>query len=520
VTFTTLAGNTKGTETTGSKLSNFVLVIVKDIFRNGVVFLDSLENEKRGTLDTDNALTSGGLNNGNNLLGNGVKGVELNNLVLGKGRLGTGVELKRLEEGLVNGIKTLLLTGSSETGSKHQIISLNTLNSVGLSKGKLVLGKSTSLVGTENFDTGKGLNSRKLLDNSLLLGKVGSTDSHGSGNDSGETDGDTNNGNSKSVSKNLNNRVRAVKGSSPNNKEGNNNENKKSGTNTVKDLSEMTRTSRSLVDKGSSTTDEGVITSGSNNHKGLTTLDSRRSVGVVTNVLVNSKRLTSNSRLINLEEAVLSNETTISGNNSTFLELEEITGDNLGGLNLLDATITENNSTKGKSLLQLLDNRTGLEFLNETNSSVKTQKTKNDTKIDPVFKTGGKDSSGLHDELNGTDEKHEELDNEGFLLLRHLVPTKLLSASKNLIGGQTDRLVSLKKFLRNRLGRVASSGLFLEEVISTMVGLEFFNEGVDIVVFFIIRRSKGSLLQGRLVRVERHLEIELVKKGKKNLEKA
>lgn len=51
--------------------------------------------------------------------------------------------------------------------------------------------------------------------------------------------------------------------------------------------------------------------------------------------------------------------------------------------------------------------RSSLEFLNETDNSVKQQKTANDTEIDPVLKTGSQDGSGLHDELNRSDEEHE-----------------------------------------------------------------------------------------------------------------
>jgi len=95
--------------------------------------------------------------------------------------------------------------------------------------------------------------------------------------------------------------------------------------------------------------------------------------------------------------------------------LENITGNNLGSLDFLEGTVTENNSLQGKSLLEFLDNRTSLEFLDETNSGVEQEKTANDTKIDPVLKTGGKNGGSLHDELDGTDEVAEELENKVFL---------------------------------------------------------------------------------------------------------
>jgi hypothetical protein len=113
----------------------------------------------------------------------------------------------------------------------------------------------------------------------------------------------------------------------------------------------VTRATGRLGDKGSGTTDEGVVTSSSNDNESLTTLDSGRSVAVVTMVLVDSERLASDSRLINLTEAALGNETTISGDDSSLFNLEDITGNDLRGFNLLEGTVTEDDSLESKSLL-------------------------------------------------------------------------------------------------------------------------------------------------------------------------
>lgn len=78
------------------------------------------------------------------------------------------------------------------------------------------------------------------------------------------------------------------------------------------------------------------------------------------------------------------------------LDLEDITGNDLGGLNLLEGTVTENDSLEGKSLFQFVDDGTGLELLDETNAGVEEQKRANDTEIDPVFETGSENSSGLN----------------------------------------------------------------------------------------------------------------------------
>lgn len=50
----------------------------------------------------------------------------------------------------------------------------------------------------------------------------------------------------------------------------------------------------------------------------------------------------------------------------------------------------------------------------------------------------------LHDELDGTNEIHEELEDHVLLLLLHLIETELLSPGLNLGGGQTSPGVGLE----------------------------------------------------------------------------
>ncbi|GKT51544.1 uncharacterized protein ColSpa_11725 [Colletotrichum spaethianum] len=440
---TTLAGNTERAETTGGELSNLVLVGLVNLVGDGVVLLDGLEDEERGTLDTGDALTGGGLDEGSDLLGDRVEGEELDDLVLGEDRLGAGVVAQRLQESLVDGIHTLLLAGSSQAGSKHEVLGVDT--------------------GDGNLDTSKGLNSGKLLDNGLLLGKVGSTDSHGGGDDGGKTDGNTNNGNGKGEAENVDNAVGA----------GENDEDQENGTNAVQDLGEVTRAGGGSVDESGSATDEGVVTSGGNDNESLTTLDGGRGVAVVVAVLVDGQRLTSDGGLVDLEESILGDDAAIGRDNGTLLNLEDITGDNFGGLNLLQSAVTEDDSLEGESLLEFGNNlewgaqcgavltyRSGLEFLNKTNGSVKQQKTANNTKIDPVLKTSGKDGGSLHDELDGTNEEHEELKDEVLLLLSHLVATPLAAAVDNLLLSETKTGVSLELLLRDDAAHAGSTILY------------------------------------------------------------
>jgi len=111
----------------------------------------------------------------------------------------------------------------------------------------------------------------------------------------------------------------------------------------------VTSTGAGGVDEGSGATNEGVVTSGSNDDESLATLDSRGSVALVALVLVDSERLAGDGGLINLEIGILGNDAAVGGNDGTLLNLQDIAGNNLGGLELLQSTVTENNSLESES---------------------------------------------------------------------------------------------------------------------------------------------------------------------------
>ena len=50
---------------------------------------------------------------------------------------------------------------------------------------------------------------------------------------------------------------------------------------------------------------------------------------------------------------------------------------------------------RSNSLLELVDDGTSLELLNETDSGVEKQQSADDTEVDPVFETSSQDSSRL-----------------------------------------------------------------------------------------------------------------------------
>lgn len=88
------------------------------------------------------------------------------------------------------------------------------------------------------------------------------------------------------------------------------------------------------------------------------------------------------------------------GQGTYFLNLQDITRNDLGGLNLLEGAVTEDNSLESESFLQFVDDGTGLVFLDETNTGVEQQESANDTEIDPVLETGSQNSSSLNENTN------------------------------------------------------------------------------------------------------------------------
>ncbi|KAH6608110.1 hypothetical protein Trco_004423 [Trichoderma cornu-damae] len=394
-TLAALAGNAEGTETAGGKLGDAVLVGLVNVLGDGVVLLDGLENEERGALDTGDALALGRLDNGGDLLGDGVEGVELNDLVLGQDALGTGVVLERLEESLVNGVDALLLAGGGQAGGEHEVVGIDTLDGVGLGERELVLGQSAGLVGAENLDTSQGLDGRELLNNGLLLGEVGGADSHGGGDDGGKTDGDTDDGDGQSEAQDGDDAVGSVEGGDPDDEQGQDDEDEENRADAVEHLGEVTSATSGLRDEGSGTTDEGAVTGSGDDHEGLTTLDSRGSIALVALVLVDSERLAGDGGLVDLEESALGDDATIGGDDGTLLNLQNITRDDFGGLNLLQGTVTEDNSLESESLFEFFDDGTSLEFLDETDTGVEQEETQNDTEIDPILETSSQNSSSL-----------------------------------------------------------------------------------------------------------------------------
>jgi hypothetical protein len=118
----------------------------------------------------------------------------------------------------------------------------------------------------------------------------------------------------------------------------------------------MTRTTGCFADECSGTADESSVSSSSDNHESLASFDSGGSITIVTLVLINGERFSGNGRLINLDESVLGDDATIGRDNGTFLDLNNVTGNDFGSLDFQESTVSKSDSFKGKSFLQLFDN--------------------------------------------------------------------------------------------------------------------------------------------------------------------
>ena len=133
----------------------------------------------------------------------------------------------------------------------------------------------------------------------------------------------------------------------------------------------MTSSAGSLADESGGTADEGSVSRSSDNHESLTTLDGRGCITSVSLMFIDGKRFSGDGRLIDLDERVLGDDTPIGGNNCTFFDLNDITGNDFGGLEFDESAVSKGNCLECKSLLQLFDDGTGLEFLNKTDCSIK-----------------------------------------------------------------------------------------------------------------------------------------------------
>jgi hypothetical protein len=211
-------------------------------------------------------------------------------------------------------------------------------------------------------------------------------------------------------------------------------ENEQGGTDVVHDGLEVTRVLGTL-NKGSSTTDERVTGSSSDNTVGLATLATGGVVTGVGHVFVDSERLTSDSGLITSNEGdtlvninviliiitvlllegiiggvgevllvglehlglgVVTDQTDIGRDNGTLLDDNDVTSNELTGEDLLLLTVTDNDSTHSNITLERSHDVGSLLLLVPTDESVEQKNTTDNTEIDPVTETGSEEDSKFH----------------------------------------------------------------------------------------------------------------------------
>ena len=296
-----LNGNTKGTETTASELSSLLTELAGLLLRALGHSEDSLGSTLGGSVTNTVAGTDG-----SNTLRNRVeRSVFLGNPVASKDFTRLGVAAESKDRNLVDRVEVLDVVVGSNGSNSHHPVHIHTFVDVGLTNAKLVGSKGTSLVRAEDIDTSKRLNGSELLDDSLLLSKVGGTDSKGGGGDDRKTDGNTNDKKNQSPVKEG---VVGVLGGSdlqvtvettnPGGEDPEHDKDEKRGTNVVHDSLEVTLVLGALDESGG-LTDERVTGSSSDNTVGLATLATSSVVASVGHVLVNSERFTSDGGLVN-----------------------------------------------------------------------------------------------------------------------------------------------------------------------------------------------------------------------------
>ena len=226
--------------------------------------------------------------------------------------LGSWVTLEGQDGDLVDWVQVLGVVGRGKGSDGHHPVDVDTVSDVWLTDRKLVSGEGTRLIRAENVDTSEGLDGSELLDNSLLLCKIGSSYSQSGGGDDWKTDWDTDNEENKGVMKQVAGGVLwgsdlevTEEATDPGGKNESHDEDQQCGTDVVHDSLEVTGVG-STLNKGSGLSDEGSLSRGGDNGVSLTALASGGVVADIGDVLLDGEGLSGHRRLINSDESVSS----------------------------------------------------------------------------------------------------------------------------------------------------------------------------------------------------------------------
>jgi len=485
VTVVLLVGNTERTETTPSEIGSPFTEETSGLF----IAVGQLENGVGGTLGAD-VLVTAHVADGSNTLGDGVERSELfGPPALVEDFTSLGVATDGEEGNLVDRVQGLEIVGRSQSSDGHHPVDILALSDVGLTDTKLVGSKGTGLVRAENVDTSKRLDGGELLDDSLLLGQVGGTDSQGSSGDDGKTDGHTDDEQDQSVVEKGDGAVPAGAGlgdakvteetTDPCSEDEEHDQDEKRSTDGVHDGLEMSLVLSSL-DKTGGATDERVPCGDQCDTVGFAAFATGGVVGHLAHVLVDGKRLSGDGGLIGGNEGVtlgngaflievilvlfvirvgsivkeivllhlqvlleilgmvvVADKTNIGGNGGTFFDDDNVTGNDLTCQDLDLATVTNDGGLHGNVTLETGHDIGSLLLLVPTDDSVEHKNTADDTEIDPVAKTGGQQGGDFHNIENGTLEIAEELLDPVRLLRGQLIPAETPATVLDLMTGDT-----------------------------------------------------------------------------------
>lgn len=296
ITKNILVSDSESTETTSSKLLNISLKLVFKLvgLATGTEFNNNTSHTLGSTLKFATVHVVSVSDFGT--LVNGVERLEVKEFDTSTGLVGVG---KGTNNTAVNGI---LVLGSGSVSSEETDtlnVPLRVALDILLVNGKLVGGKGTGLVRTEDGDTGKLFNGSDTSNDSLVLGELLGTNGKSDGQDSRHGNGDTTNEQDKDVVETTSVRESEVGVHDQDLEEDEDTDGDKTeSTDTGKNLLQVTDLVVVLTDKSGSTTEESVGTGGNDNTLSLTLLTGGTGETLVTLVLADGKRLASKSSLV------------------------------------------------------------------------------------------------------------------------------------------------------------------------------------------------------------------------------
>ncbi|KAI9485757.1 MAG: hypothetical protein EXX96DRAFT_18561 [Benjaminiella poitrasii] len=289
---------------------------------------------------------------------NRVEGLELEFLNALASQLGVGQGVDDTE------IDGVLVLGTRGVGRQEDDIVTGNIRVAldgRLIDNELVQSKSTRLIGTQDGDGSHFLNSGDTSDDGLMLSELFGTDGERDGEDGRHGDGDTTDEQDEDVIDTCSVLVVEL---GVHDEDFKDDEQRDSAETKVTDLGQdglqVTDVVTSVTDQFSSTTKESVGTGTDHDSLRLTLFDSRTRKDLITSLFTDRQRFTRESSLINRDLTMGCDQTTVSGDDVTQLDRDDITRHQFSGLKRLPFTITSHFTFGGKRSHESLDGVTSL----------------------------------------------------------------------------------------------------------------------------------------------------------------